>query len=190
MKKIFRTKEFNLTLVLGDITEYETDVLINWVNIDLISGSNSFLKIKEKGGDQFYYTLQQCKQQVKYADAFTLVPGFLPTNIVVNCIRPIQKEMYNDCLFNIKNTLQLYSKKKLCRYVSLTIPDKRYSDFILKHLLSYFKEITSIRELVIFVEDEEEFKSMSLSTANLLRKNSLKTFKDNLSWAFSNLLKK
>lgn len=189
MKKKFEFKKYNIILEIGDITKNDSDILISWANVDLMSGPFPFNTIVEEAGPQYSYTLLPKKQDVKYTDAFTTIPGMLPTSIIVTCVLPVLPEMYNDCFFKIKDTIKTYSQNNLTRYIAMSIPDFSNTKTIFHYLFLYFDELR-LKELRIFVKDEKQFQILNKVLTNIVYKNSINTFFKNLKWTFSSLLKK
>jgi len=142
---------------MGEFYEDNCDILINWITPNINDGPACYKQLVEKAGEQFHYNLIGFKNQIKPADTFTTHAGFLPATIAINCVMPPTKAMYNDCFYRIKESIKTYhSLDNLSRYVTLTIPDISYQEFVY-YLNSYLQELKFVKEFRFIVNTEKNY---------------------------------
>lgn len=149
-----------LELIEGDITEQETDAIVNAANSSLLGGGGVDGAIHRTGGIKI---LEECKKLggCPTGEARITTGGKLKARHVIHTVGPIYsggKQRESELLANAyKNSLNLASKYKL-KSVSFpsistgaySYPINEASTIALKTVIDYLKTYTDI-ELVRFV---------------------------------------
>lgn len=160
----YKIKQTNTKILLkvGDYSTDNCDIIINWINPNIIDSPPCFSQLIKNAGDQLYYNLLSLKNEIKSGDTFTTHAGLLSATIAINCVMPLTKSMYNDCFFRIKETIVKYHDvDNLCRFVTTTIPDINYKEFV--HFLNtYILEMPFVKEYRLIVNNEKIYNSLKL----------------------------
>lgn len=138
------------------IEDSKTDVIINWITIDLSGIDASYFKLHNKAGSQLYGTSIPFKGFLKDSDCFS-TPGFLLyQNLVIHSVLPFEKELYGLMWRNIFETLKEYKKENILRTVSLKVPEINE----LQLFYNTFKEHCIIEDLKFYFYLEESQKEL------------------------------
>jgi len=173
-----------IILSKGEFYLDNCDIIINWVSPELVDGPYCSKRLLENAGEQFSYNLFCYKHLLKSGDTFTSHAGLLPASLAINCVMPLNKEMYNDCFFRIKDTiLKYHTLDNLSRFITLTIPDTNFKEFIY-FFDTYFKQLKFVREFRIIIENDFQFIE--------IKKELKKYYKEEISFAdyITNFLKR
>jgi len=138
------------------LEDESTDVLILWVFEDLKSGPEPFADVVKRASSQAYYSLYTLKEYLNPSDCITTIGGGVKANILCFSVYPINEAKFQDSIFNIRETLNTYSKQNLCRFVSLSLPTYKNLDKIISYLDTYFQNFEPLRELRIFCKTDIE----------------------------------
>lgn len=147
--------EIKIIVAVGDYSKDNCDVVINWMSPYIFDSPSCFVKLKENAGELFYSTILPYKDNVNYFDSFTTHAGLLPATIICNTVYAPVANRYNEAFFKIKETLLTYGKNNLCRFLSITAPDKDLNKFV-HYLVLYLQQVNTLKEIRIFVDEEKD----------------------------------
>ena len=174
MKKTIKNKI--LELVKGDITEMETDAIVNAANEFLKHGGGVAGAIIKKGGK----IIQEESDKIEYCGvgkAVITTAGKLKAKYVIHAVGPRWGEgNEEEKLKNaILNSLKLADEKKINSIAFPAIstgifgfPKKRASKIILKTAIKYLNGKTNLKKVIFCLFDEETFKIFKDSLEEIL----------------------
>lgn len=142
-------------VIVGDLVEESCDVLIVWSFHDMKSGPEPFADVVRKADSQAYYSFYALKEHLKPSDAVTTIGGGTKASRILFSIFPVNEEKFQDSFYNIRQTLDTYSKKNLCRFVSLSMPSYKKLDNLVMYMNTYLQDMVSLKEVRIFCKSEE-----------------------------------
>ncbi|MCX7703907.1 MAG: macro domain-containing protein [Planctomycetota bacterium] len=153
-----RIKEKLLVLLEGDITECDTDAIVNAANEHLQLGGGVAGAIRRKGGPKIQ---EECNKlaPIKVGEAVITTGGNLKARYVIHAVGPRMGEGNEDeKLKNATlNSLRVASEKKLRSLAFCAIstgifgyPMERCAKIMLKNTIQFLKEEESTLEKVVF----------------------------------------
>ncbi len=175
MKKTIKNKI--LELVKGDITEMETDAIVNAANEFLKHGGGVAGAIIRKGGK----IIQEESDKIGYCEvgkAVITTAGKLKAKYVIHAVGPRWGEgNEEEKLKNaILNSLKLADEKKINSIAFPAIstgifgfPKKRASKIMLKTAIKYLKGKTNLKKVIFCLFDEKTFKIFKDSLEEILQ---------------------
>lgn len=119
-----------LNVKKGRIENEESDVIVNWLHIDMRSGPPQFYAIHRKAGAQLFNAVMSYEvgmNSINPCDCFTTLPGLLDCRCVFHVIIPMVKKTYVRAFLHMAETIKTYKKDNLCRNMSLYIPEEHNS---------------------------------------------------------------
>ena len=154
-----------IRLVKGDITELETDVIVNAANTQLILGGGVAGAIRKKGGTSIQ---EECNRigGTFVGGAVITTGGFLKAKYVIHAVGPRMGEGNEDKKLKnaILNSLKLMDENKLKTIAFPAIstgifgfPIKRCADIMCKTVSQYFNEVSQIREVLFCLFSNSDF---------------------------------
>jgi len=145
-----------LKLIDGDITEMDSDAIVNAANAKLILGGGVAGAIREKGGPEIQ---QQCSKigRTSVGKAVITTAGNLKAKYVIHAVGPKMGEGNEE--ENLKNaTLNSLKLADLNNLESIALPAistgifrfpiKRCAEIMLQTTINYLKNNTSLKEVV------------------------------------------
>lgn len=122
---MYRIKNSDTALIIkkGRIEEESGDAIINWCNLDLRSGPQSFYRIHNKAGMQLFDHTAGFEENVKECDCFTTMPGMLDVSIVFHMVVPTNKGNFLKCFNNLAANITEYKKENPLRNLSVYVPN-------------------------------------------------------------------
>lgn len=188
MKNVHKIGNSTLEIVLNDITEMNTDAIVNAANSSLLGGGGVDGAIHSKGGKTI---LEECKKirLSKYpnglptGDAIITSAGNLKAKFIIHTVGPIWKGgMFNEKEFLKKayeSSLRFASEKGLnsISFPSISTgtynyPIKEASIVALKTVINFIKE-NSTKIKVFFVLYSQRTFEIYQNTANKIMKKNL-----------------
>ncbi len=154
-----------IRLVKGDITELETDVIVNAANTQLILGGGVAGAIRKKGGPSIQ---EECNRigGTFVGGAVITTGGLLKAKYVIHAVGPRMGEGNEDEKLKnaILNSLKLMDENKLKTIAFPAIstgifgfPIKRCADIMCKTVSQYFNEVSQIREVLFCLISNSDF---------------------------------
>ncbi len=156
-------------LVKGDITELDTDAIVNAANSKLQHGAGVAGAIVNKGG----YVIQRESDKLRFCpvgNAVITTAGKLKTKYVIHAVGPVNGEGNEDAKLKSATTsaLKLADKHKLKSVAFPAIstgafgfPKDRCANIMLNAVLEYANEDTGLKKVVFCLYDNETFKIFS-----------------------------
>jgi len=156
-KKILEIND--VVFVLDDqrnLLKDSNDVMINWVYPeDFLKGPMYNVDIMKSINSQVRSQLYMLKTHLKEGDSFITNSGEILTNVLCNVVVPSIVTKYNEAMFNVKETLNTYSKDNNCRYLSFWFPDNNYYE-LLTNMIEYLPQVSSLRVIYLYVDKSQE----------------------------------
>jgi len=155
-----------IELLQGDITELNTDAIVNAANSKLQHGGGVAWAIVNKGG----YAIQRESDKLKFCpvgNAVITTAGTLKAKYVIHAVGPRMGEGDEDAkLTNATlSALKLADKHKLKSIAFPAIstgiykyPVARCADIMLNATIAYCKEQTGLQKVIFCLYDDETFK--------------------------------
>ncbi|MFX0073874.1 MAG: macro domain-containing protein [Candidatus Hermodarchaeota archaeon] len=155
-----------ITLVQGDITELETDVIVNAANAQLILGGGVAGAIRRKGGPSIQ---EECNKVggTFVGGAVITTGGNLKAKHVIHAVGPRMGEGSEDLKLRkaVNNSLKLMDEHKLKTIAFPAIstgifgyPIQRCSKVMISTAKEYLAGETQIREIVFCLFSSSDFK--------------------------------
>ncbi|NMJ86326.1 MAG: macro domain-containing protein [Thaumarchaeota archaeon] len=163
---MIKIKNTIIELVQGDITELNTDALVNSANSKLHHGGGVAWAIINKGG----YSIQKESEKLGFCpvgNAVITFAGKLKAKYVIHAVGPRMGEGNEDVKLNsaISSTLNLADKHKLKSIAFTAIstgiykfPVDRCADIMLNTTIEYCNKQTNLQKIVFCLYDEKTFK--------------------------------
>jgi len=165
-KYIIGNQEYILTTDIN-FEEAKSDIILNWVYIDLKNGPPLFYKLIEKAGSQVKSLLIFFNNRLKFSDNLSTIPGLTNCNLIIHSIIPPQIPMYNDNFLRIKRTIKTYANTTLARSLSLYIPIVAIEqEKIVWYMFDHLQQINELKKIYIHCLDKKEL----LFTSSVLQK--------------------
>ncbi len=161
--------KFSVELVKGDITELDTDAIVNAANSKLQHGAGVAGTIVNKGG----YVIQRESDKLRFCpvgNAVITTAGKLKAKYVIHAVGPVNGEGNEDAKLKSAtiSALKLADKHKLKSIAFPAIstgafgfPKDRCANVMLNAVLEYANEDTSLKKVVFCLYDDETFKIFS-----------------------------
>ena len=160
-----KTGRLSVELVKGDITELNTDAIVNAANSKLQHGGGVAWAIVNKGG----YSIQRESDKLRFCavgNAVITTAGKLKAKYVIHAVGPVNGEGNEDS--KLKNAtlsaLKLAAKHKLKSIAFPAIstgiyrfPTDRCANIMLNTVVEYANEDTGIEKIVFCLYDDETF---------------------------------
>lgn len=158
--------KFSIELVKGDITELNTDAIVNAANSRLQHGAGVAGAIVNKGG----YVIQRESDKLRFCpvgNAVITTAGKLKAKYVIHAVGPVNGEGNEDAKLKSAtiSALKLADKHKLKSIAFPAIstgafgfPKDRCADIMLNAVVKYANEDTGIERIVFCLYDDETFK--------------------------------
>jgi len=164
--KELKVENSQIKLMQGDITEMETDVIVNAANAQLIMGGGVAGAIKRKGGPKIQ---EECNKigGTFHGGAVITTGGNLKAKHVIHAVGPRRGEENEDQ--KLKNAT-LNSLKLMDEYNLQTIsfpaistgifgfPIDRCAKIMISTVKEYLKEKTQIKEVIFCLYTSDDFK--------------------------------
>ncbi len=161
--------KFSVELVKGDITELDTDAIVNAANSKLQHGAGVAGAIVNKGG----YVIQRESDKLRFCpvgNAVITTAGKLKAKYVIHVVGPVNGEGNEDVKLKSATTsaLKLADKHKLKSIAFPAIstgafgfPKDRCANIMLNAVLEYANEDTGLKKVVFCLYDDEAFRIFS-----------------------------
>jgi len=167
--------KFSVELVKGDITELNTDAIVNAANSRLQHGAGVAGAIVNKGG----YVIQRESDKLRFCpvgNAVITTAGKLKAKYVIHAVGPVNGEGNEDA--KLKSTtisaLKLADKHKLKSIAFPAIstgtfgfPKDRCANIMLNAVLEHGNEDTGIENVVFCLYDNETFRIFKTALAQI-----------------------
>lgn len=173
MVKISNTE---IELVQGDITELDTDAIVNTANSKLQHGGGVAWAIVNKGG----YSIQRESDKLKFCpvgNAVITTAGKLKAKYVIHAVGPRMGEGDEDGKLKSAtlSALKLADKHKLKSMAFPAIstgiykfPVDRCADIMLNTAIEYCKGQTGIQKIIFCLYDDEAFRIFSQALGRMI----------------------
>lgn len=157
--------KFSVELVKGDITELNTDAIVNAANSRLKHGAGVAGAIVNKGG----YVIQRESDKLRFCpvgNAVITTAGKLKAKYVIHAVGPVNGEGNEDTKLKSAtiSALRLADKHKLKSIAFPAIstgafgfPKDRCASIMLRAVVEYANEDTGIEKVVFCLYDNETF---------------------------------
>jgi len=161
--------KFSIELVKGDITELNTDAIVNAANSRLQHGAGVAGAIVNKGG----YVIQRESDKLRFCpvgNAVITTAGKLKAKYVIHAVGPVNGEGNEDAKLKSAtiSALKLADKHKLKSIAFPAIstgafgfPKDRCADIMLNAIVEYANGDTGIEKVVFCLYDNETFNIFS-----------------------------
>ncbi|KON34004.1 MAG: hypothetical protein AC479_02390 [miscellaneous Crenarchaeota group-6 archaeon AD8-1] len=183
LKKEYSIRNSFLELVLGDITEMNTDAIVNAANSSLLGGGGVDGAIHKKGGPKI---LQECKKIRKFyypnglptGEAVITSGGKLKAKYVIHTVGPVwsggnhgesrllKKAYYSSLNLALEKELTSVSFPSISTG-AYNYPVQEASYLALKTIKNFFYKNSEITKIVIVLFSKKTF-NIYLSTAQML----------------------
>lgn len=173
MVKISNTE---IELVQGDITELDTDAIVNAANSKLQHGGGVAWAIANKGG----YSIQRESDKLKFCpvgNAVITTAGKLKAKYVIHAVGPKMGEGEEDAKLRSAtlSALKLADKHKLKSIAFPAIstgiykfPVDRCADIMLSATIEYCKRQTGIQKIIFCLYNDEAFRIFSQALGRMI----------------------
>jgi len=160
-----KIKDTEIELVKGDITDLDTDVIVNAANKNLQLGSGVAGAIRNKGGPSIQKECNKIGSTITGGAVITGA-GNLKARYVIHAVGPIMGEGNEDeKLKNATlNTLELADKKSLESVAFPAIstgvfgyPVHKCADIMLSNTIKYIKKKTRLHKIIFCLYDTNTF---------------------------------
>lgn len=170
-----KINDTTIELIKGDITELSTDAIVNAANSKLQHGGGVAWAIVNKGG----YAIQRESDKLKFCpvgNAVITTAGKLKAKYVIHAVGPVMGEGNEDEKLKSAtlSALKLAEKHKLKSMAFPAIstgiykfPKDRCANIMLKAVMEYCKEKTSLQRIVFCLYDDETFRIFEKTLAAL-----------------------
>ncbi|MEJ2250870.1 MAG: macro domain-containing protein [Candidatus Lokiarchaeota archaeon] len=165
MKEKVKINNSFLILKKGDITEAETDVIVNAANAHLKMGGGVAGAIRRKGGPEIQKECDQ-KAPISVGEAVITTGGNLKARYVIHAVGPRMGEGNEDKKLRnaILNTLKIMDEENLKSLAFPAIstgifgyPIKRCAKIMISSVKEYLKRETSIRKVIFYLFSENDY---------------------------------
>ena len=158
--------KFSVDLVKGDITELNTDAVVNAANSKLQHGAGVAGAIVNKGG----YVIQRESDKLRFCpvgNAVITTAGKLKTKYVIHAVGPVNGEGNEDAKLKSAtiSALKLADRHKLKSIAFPAIstgafgfPKDRCANIMLNAVVEYANEDTGLEKVVFCLYDDETFR--------------------------------
>jgi O-acetyl-ADP-ribose deacetylase (regulator of RNase III) len=167
--------KFSVELVKGDITELNTDAIVNAANSRLQHGAGVAGAIVNKGG----YVIQRESDKLRFCpvgNAVITTAGKLKAKYVIHAVGPVNGEGNEDAKLKSAtiSALKLADKHKLKSIAFPAIstgiyrfPKDRCANIMLNAVVEYASEDTGIEKVVFCLYDDETFRIFKTALAQV-----------------------
>lgn len=158
--------KFSVELVKGDITELDTDAIVNAANSKLQHGAGVAWAIVNKGG----YIIQKESDKLRFCpvgNAVITTAGKLKAKYVIHAVGPVNGEGNEDAKLKSAtlSALKLADKHKLKSIAFPAIstgafgfPKDRCANVMLNAVLEYANGTTGLEKVIFCLYDDETFR--------------------------------
>jgi len=158
--------KFSVELVKGDITELDTDAIVNAANSKLQHGAGVAWAIVNKGG----YIIQKESDKLRFCpvgNAVITTAGKLKAKYVIHAVGPVNGEGNEDAKLKSAtlSALKLADKHKLKSIAFPAIstgafgfPKDRCANVMLNAVVEYANETTGLEKVIFCLYDDETFR--------------------------------
>lgn len=158
--------KFSVELVKGDITELDTDAIVNAANSKLQHGAGVAWAIVNKGG----YIIQKESDKLRFCpvgNAVITTAGKLKAKYVIHAVGPVSGEGNEDAKLKSAtlSALKLADKHKLKSIAFPAIstgafgfPKDRCANVMLNAVVEYANETTGLEKVIFCLYDDETFR--------------------------------
>lgn len=154
-----------ICLIQGDITEIDTDVIVNAANDQLIMGGGVAGAIRRKGGVKIQEEALE-KAPISVGEAVITSGGNLKANYVIHTVGPRMGEGNEEIKLEnaIKNSLKLMEEYNLKSISFPAIssgifgyPIKKCANIMISTIKNYLKQDTSIKKVILCLYTKDDF---------------------------------
>jgi len=161
-----KVTKFSVELVKGDITELDTDAIVNAANSKLQHGAGVAWAIVNKGG----YIIQKESDKLRFCpvgNAVITTAGKLKAKYVIHAVGPVNGEGNEDAKLKSAtlSALKLADKHKLKSIAFPAIstgafgfPKDRCANVMLNAVVEYANETTGLEKVIFCLYDDETFR--------------------------------
>ena len=158
--------KFSVELVKGDITELDTDAIVNAANSKLQHGAGVAWAIVNKGG----YIIQKESDKLRFCpvgNAVITTAGKLKAKYVIHAVGPVNGEGNEDAKLKSAtlSALKLADKHKLKNIAFPAIstgafgfPKDRCANVMLNAVVEYANGTTGLEKVIFCLYDDETFR--------------------------------
>jgi len=158
--------KFSVELVKGDITELDTDAIVNAANSKLQHGAGVAWAIVNKGG----YIIQKESDKLRFCpvgNAVITTAGKLKARYVIHAVGPVNGEGNEDAKLKSAtlSALKLADEYKLKSIAFPAIstgafgfPKDRCANVMLNAVVEYANETTGLEKVIFCLYDDETFR--------------------------------
>ena len=158
--------KFSVELVKGDITELDTDAIVNAANSKLQHGAGVAWAIVNKGG----YIIQKESDKLRFCpvgNAVITTAGKLKAKYVIHAVGPVNGEGNENAKLKSAtlSALKLADKHKLKSIAFPAIstgafgfPKDRCANVMLNAVIEYANETTGLQKVIFCLYDDETFR--------------------------------
>lgn len=158
--------KFSVELVKSDITELDTDAIVNAANSKLQHGAGVAWAIVNKGG----YIIQKESDKLRFCpvgNAVITTAGKLKAKYVIHAVGPVNGEGNEDAKLKSAtlSALKLADKHKLKSIAFPAIstgafgfPKDRCANVMLNAVVEYANETTGLEKVIFCLYDDETFR--------------------------------
>lgn len=163
---MFNYKDTNISVILGDITEIETDAIVNAANNTLLGGGGVDGAIHKKGGSILF---EQCKKVggCPTGEARITTAGNLKSKYVIHTVGPvykgreIDKKLLYNAYYNSLNLSLEYNIRTIA-FPSISTgaygyPIEEAAKIALKAIMDFIDNNRDIDEIIFILHNKQDF---------------------------------
>jgi O-acetyl-ADP-ribose deacetylase (regulator of RNase III) len=163
--KVLKVKNSRIILKKGDITEAETDVIVNAANAQLKMGGGVAGAIRNKGGPEIQKECDE-KSPISVGEAVITTGGNLKANYVIHAVGPRMGEGDEDeKLRNATfNSLKVMDKENLKTIAFPAIstgifgyPIKKCAKIMISVVFNYLESNTRIKDVFFYLYSKSDY---------------------------------
>jgi len=168
---MFKYKDTEINIILGDITDQDTDAIVNAANNTLLGGGGVDGAIHRKGG---HIILEQCKKHggCPTGESRITTAGDLPSKYVIHTVGPIygtnhgadEKNLYNAYYNSLKLALEYDLKSISFPSISTGVygyPIEEAIVVVYKAINDFLESHSSINKINFILFSEENYRVYS-----------------------------
>ena len=161
----------NISILKGDITSLEIDVIVNAANSSLLGGSGVDGAIHKKGGPSILQECQKIRNKqggCKVGQAVITNSGYLPCKFVIHTVGPVWKNgkenekelLYSSYLNSLKLAEDIRAKTIAFPNISTgtyRFPKLEAAQIAVKTIMHFLDNCESLEKVIFMCFDEENY---------------------------------
>lgn len=173
-----KTKNNNITVIVGDVLTQKGDVILNWGTDAFVTGADSFYQLIKASGLQPLSAIETFKANIskggfREGDTLSTIAGLLKFNLIIHCLINYSISDYRATWDNVIKTLREYQKKNVCRDLYITLPLWSKRRIFIENFFYVQENIKDIN-FIFVVENEKKAQTLTTVIKEIGGKNIIK----------------